>query len=359
MNISEIAGYIADENLSIIDAMKQIDKNTAGLVYVTDSEGKLTGCLTDGNVRRWIIRNGNADGLVSEAMNREPHFIYEDQRDSAVSLMKDWKLYSVAVINSDNRIVDVIFDRSILQTMTLPGSGSITDTPVIIMAGGKGTRLYPYTKILPKPLIPIGEVPIIERILDRFNRYGIKRFWISVNYKKEMIKSYFAELAPDYQVNYVEEDMPLGTAGSIGLIKEAFDRPIIISNCDSLIDADYSDIIRFHNSNNNDMTIISSMKNISIPYGVLHSEKEGIITAMEEKPRLSYFVNTGMYVINPEFIHWIPKDQVFHMTQLADMLIRKGKRVGMYPVGEDAFLDMGEFEEMRKMEERINSTQSW
>lgn len=354
MNRSEIDDYIVAENSSIIDAMKQIDKNTAGLVFVTDSDGKLSGCLTDGNVRRWIIKNGKADGPVSEVMNHDPKYVHEDQRDLAIALMRKWKIYSVAVVDNNHRIVDIIFDRSALQTITIHVNGSISDIPVIIMAGGKGTRLYPYTKILPKPLIPIGEVPIIERILDQFNRYGISKFWISVNYKKEMIKSYFSELSKEYDITYIEEDMPLGTAGSIGLVRESFDRPVIISNCDSLIDADYVDVVRSHEASNNDMTIISSIKNVSIPYGVLYSGEDGLITAMEEKPRLSYFINTGMYVINPEFIQWIPKGQVFHMTQLADMMIQKGKRVGMYPIGENSFLDMGEFEEMRKMEERIS-----
>lgn len=359
MGISDVSNYIVTADLSIMEAMKQIDLNTSGLVYVIDNDGKLIGCLTDGDVRRWIIRNGSVEGRVSDAMFHEPRFIHEAYRDQAYSVMKDNKLYSIAVIDEGGHIADVIFDRSILQTMTIRGKGDISGTPVIIMAGGKGTRLYPYTKILPKPLIPIGEVPIIERILDRFHRYGVSEFWLSVNYKKEMIKSYFAELDPDYRINYIEENTPLGTAGSISLINEKFDSPIIVANCDSLIDANYNDVVRFHKSNHNTMTIISSLKNVSIPYGVLRSEKEGLITSMEEKPQLTCFINTGMYVIEPEVVNMIPKNQVFHMTELADHLIKSGRRVGMFPVKEDSFLDMGEFEEMKRMEEHINSIQEW
>lgn len=359
MNITDVSNYIANIGLSIMEAMKQIDHNTAGLVYVTDNDGRLIGCLTDGDIRRWIIRYGSVEGTVSDAMFREPKFIREDARDTAVNLMKENKLYSLAVVDDDKHIVDIIFDRSILQTMTIPRSKSITGTPVVIMAGGKGTRLYPYTKILPKPLIPIGEVPIIERILDRFHSYGTDTFWLSVNYKKEMIKSYFAELDPDYRIIYIEEKMPLGTAGSISLIKENFDEPIIIANCDSLIDTNYSDVIKFHKANKYDMTIVSSLKNVSIPYGVLHFEKEGLITSMEEKPQLTFFVNTGMYVIEPGVISMIPKNQSYHMTDLANDLRMRGSRVGVFPIKEESFLDMGEFEEMRRMEERIISTAEW
>ena len=359
MGSVNIKDFIGNKDLPLVEAMRLIDKNTAGLLYAVDQDNRLVGCLSDGDVRRWVIKHGSIEGTVSAAMNHKPQFIHRDELSSAHDIMHRDKIYSLAVVNDSNQIIDIVFDEAILQTMTISGSGSIEGTPVVIMAGGKGTRLYPYTKILPKPLIPIGEIPIVERILNRFCRYGVKEYWLSVNYKKEMIKSYFQELSPAYAIHYVEEDKPLGTAGSLRLLEHAFDRPLIVANCDSLIDANYCDMLDFHISHKNDLTVVSSLKNISIPYGVLHSEEEGLITAMEEKPQLSCFINTGMYILNPEHVGRIPKDQMFHMTQLADLLIREGKRVGMYPVSENSFLDMGEFEEMKKMEERINMTQMW
>ena len=231
---------------------------------------------------------------------------------------------------------------------------TLKDVPVIIMAGGKGTRLYPYTKILPKPLIPIGDIPIMERIIDRFHDFGVERFWATVNYKKNMIKSYFAELTTDYSLDYVEEDKPLGTAGSLHLIKEKFEVPVIVSNCDILIQADYADIYKYHMESENDLTIVTALKNIVVPYGVIHSKEEGKISSMEEKPKLSYFVNTGMYVLSPKALERIPKDTFFHMTDLADMLLQEGEQVGMYPISEESFLDMGEFEEMHRMEQKLH-----
>ena len=169
-----------------------------------------------------------------------------------------------------------------------------------------------------------------------------------------MIKSYFSESAADYQLNYVEEDKPLGTAGSLRLMEETPKGPFIVTNCDILIHADYADIYRHHIETGNELTIVTALKNIVVPYGVIHSSGNGRINSMEEKPKLSYFVNTGMYILNGSLIQEIPEGAFFHMTDLADKLLQEGRSVGMYPISEESFLDMGEFEEMRRMEEKLN-----
>ena len=230
----------------------------------------------------------------------------------------------------------------------------LSGVPVVIMAGGKGTRLYPYTKILPKPLVPIGDTPIVERIINYFSDFGMKSFYMTVNYKKAMIRSYFDEVEKDYTIKYVEENKPLGTGGSIKLIEDRFDRPIFISNCDSLILADYYDIYQHHLNAGNHITVVSALKNIQVPYGVMHTGENGALKSMEEKPKLSYFINTGMYVINPETIDLIPDDTMFHMTHLVEAVMKKGGKVGTYPVSEDSFLDMGELDEMKRMEEKLH-----
>ena len=221
------------------------------------------------------------------------------------------------------------------------------------MAGGKGTRLYPFTKILPKPLIPVGDTPILERIFNRYAAYGIDHFYLTVNYKKNIIKSYFDDLDKAYELKYVEEDQPLGTGGSLRLITDPLVKPIIVANCDILIDADYADIYRYHIESKSDVTIVSALKQIQVPYGVLHAGEKGVISSMEEKPSMSYFINTGMYVVNPECLGFIPSNQMYHMTDLVDELMKQGKKVSMYPISEDSFLDMGEFEAMKRMEDRL------
>ena len=258
------------------------------------------------------------------------------------------------MLNNNREIVEVIVFKNNTDLTSKVKCNKDLDVPCVIMAGGKGTRLYPYTKILPKPLIPIGDTPILERILNRFVEFGVNKFYLTVNYKKKMIRSYFEEVNPDYDIIYVEEDKPLGTGGSIKLIRQKFDKPIIIANCDAIINADYKDLYNFHIKSGNAITIVSSLKNITIPYGVLKTRENGELIKMEEKPKLSYFINTGMYIINPETIKFIPNDKMYHMTNLVDDVKNSGGKVGMYPVSEDSFLDMGEFDEMRRMEEKLN-----
>lgn len=350
----KIKKYIGTKELSVMDAMCMIDNNGKGLIYIVDENETLIGSLTDGDIRRWILREGNLSGTAEQMVFRNTKFLYEYQADKCMEFMEAEGITSVPIIDISKKIVDIRFKNEHSIIYTKERKNALKQIPVIVMAGGKGTRLYPYTKILPKPLIPIGDIPILERILVRFYEHGADEFYLTVNYKKEMIKSYFIEQCPPYTIHYVEETKPLGTAGSIRLIKKTFHTPVIITNCDTLIDMDYKKILAYHSESCNKMTIVSSLKNTAIPYGVLHSKEQGIITSMEEKPQLSYFINTGMYIINPEYLQWIPENTFYHMTDLANDMIHAGEQVGMYPISENSFLDMGEFEEMKKMEERIN-----
>lgn len=339
--------------ISVVEVMEKIDKNSQGILFVVNDEGQLIGSITDGDVRRWLIKTGELNATVDKCMNDSPKYLFENDKERAIDYMKEYFIKAVPILNLDKKIVDVIFSDEMAGVKN-PIKGGLENTTVIIMAGGKGTRLYPYTKILPKPLIPIGDIPILERIINRFFEYGISQYYLTVNYKKGMIKSYFADLNPDYNIYYIEEDKPLGTAGSIKLIMDKFDSPVIITNCDTIIETNYENLMEYHVLSGNALTIVSALKNIVVPYGVMHSKEQGIITSIEEKPRMSYFINTGFYILNPELIKKIPDDTVFHMTNLADLLIKEGYQVGMYPISEKAFLDMGEFEEMKRMEKKLN-----
>ena len=354
MNVEELKMYVDDGKITIIEALKKIDRNTRGILFVTDEAGCLQGSLTDGDVRRWLIKTGDLTACVECVMNRNPKYLFECDAKGASEYIQENHIRVIPILNAEKRIVDIAFDSGVIKKRREDKRGTLRKIPVIIMAGGKGTRLYPYTKILPKPLIPIGDIPIVERIMRRFCEYGVDEFYMTVNYKKEMIKSYFAELDSLYQVHYVEESKPLGTAGSIKLIQKQFDTPVIITNCDILIDANYYEIFQYHKESGNALTIVSALKNIVVPYGVLHFKEQGIITSMEEKQQLSYFINSGMYVLNSELVNKIPDDTFFHMTDMADMLMKEGYQVGMYPVSEESFLDMGEFEELHRMEEKLN-----
>lgn len=353
MDREQLKIFLGLKNLSIVETMQKIDVNGQGILFIVDEKDKLLGTVTDGDIRRWIIKTGNLTVKVSEIMNRDSKIIYRKNVDNALEYMKKVKVKAVPVVTSEGKVTDIIFDSEENPVLN-KYIDTLKQIPVVIMAGGKGTRLYPYTKILPKPLIPIGDIPIMERIIDKFRNFGVSDFYATVNYRKNMIKSYFSEVTADYDIQYVEEEKPLGTAGSLNLIGNKFDCPFFVTNCDILINADYADIYKYHVDSGKVLTIVSALKNIVVPYGVIHSKENGGITSIEEKPKLSYFINTGMYVLNPELIEMIPRDTFFHMTDLVELLLQNGKEVGIYPISEESFLDMGEFEEMHRMEKKLN-----
>ena len=353
MKTEQLSTFLIFQEATVVEAMQKIDANTKGILFVADKNRRLLGVITDGDIRRWLIKTGELSGTVEQIMNKNPKVIYRKEIALAKEFMKKHSITALPVVNSKGVISDILF-RGMLETVEKKPKCDLGEVPIVIMAGGKGTRLYPYTKVLPKPLIPIGDIPIMERIIDRFRDYGVKDFFATVNYRKNMIKSYFSEALIDCKISYVEEDKPLGTAGSLSLIEQKFEKPFIVTNCDILIHADYDDIYHYHEEVGNELTIVTALKNIVVPYGVVHSTENGAIQSMEEKPKLSYFVNTGMYILNPELLKDIPQDTFFHMTDLANKLLAEGRKVGMYPISEDSFLDMGEFEEMHRMEAKLN-----
>lgn len=353
MEVERLQLFIGNETMKIVDAMEKIDRNANRILFVVDCKGMLSGCITDGDVRRWLLKAGELSAPVSLVMSKSPKFLFEDEKSKAESIMRKYKITALPILDSSRDIIDIVLFDDIERSVSKKRK-NLANVPVVVMAGGRGTRLYPYTKILPKPLIPIGDTPIIERIINEFLGYGLNKFYITVNYKKGMIKSYFGDLNPTYQIEYVDETMPLGTAGGIKLIEDRFLTPFFVINSDALILADYSDLYEHHKKTGNDITVVSALKNITVPYGVLNIKDAGEIESMEEKPRLSYFINTGMYIINPNLINFIPNNQMYHMTQLVDDVMKKGGKVGMYPISEDSFLDMGKMSEMRRMEEKLN-----
>ena len=354
MNKKNIHKYTCLFSTKIVDALQLIDENSSGTLFVVDNDFKLLGCITDGDIRRWILKNGSVHDEVCCAMSKNPNYVLTNQLFLSEEIINKKQINAVPVVNSNLVVEDVVVRKNLVSDYIKKTDKNLNGVPVVIMAGGKGTRLYPYTKILPKPLIPIGETPIVERIIECFNNYGIDRFYLTVNYKKSMIKSYFNDLNPNYSIDYVEEGEPLGTAGSIKLIPCKFDKPIFVINCDVLIRTDYKDLYEFHKKSDYALTMVTALKNIQVPYGVVRSGFEGELLTIDEKPKLSYFINTGMYVINPDLIELIPADKIFHMTDLVDVCLKKGYRIGTYPISEDSFLDMGEFSEMKRMEEKLN-----
>ncbi len=263
-------------------------------------------------------------------------------------MMKN-SISAIPLLDNNKCVSDIIF----LDEASKVEPRKNLDLPVVIMAGGLGTRLYPYTKILPKPLIPVGEKPITEHIINRFNSFGCKDFSLIVNHKKNMIKAYFNELEKDYSVNFAEETEFLGTGGGLSLLKEKISSPFFLTNCDVLIEADYNDIYNFHIKNENLITVVCALKNVTIPYGVFKLKENGEIDTITEKPTMNFLTNTGMYLVNERIISELEENKVISFPEIIDKYRDLGEKVGVYPISETSWMDMGQLEELEEMRRKL------
>lgn len=338
---------LIEEDCTLLDAMTMLSEAARKILFVVvNNEFKAS--LTDGDIRRWILKKGKLDAKIKEFANYNPKYLYESQINEAKKIMEKHRINAIPILNSKNEVISVAFrydDESVYR--------KTMDIPIVIMAGGLGTRLYPYTKILPKPLIPIGEIPIIEHIINRFHQYGNKDFYLVVNHKKNMIKAYFNEVSRNYNINYADEIRPLGTGGGLSLLKDKISSTFIFSNCDILIEDDYQKMYDYHIKEKNLITMIVSLKNITIPYGVVEISKTGEIEKMIEKPVHSIFINTGMYIVEPDVIMELEDNKNIGFPDIIEEHRKKGRKVGVYPVSENAWLDMGQLSELEEVKRKF------
>ncbi len=351
MNKQELSDYIGPDNISIVDAMQKIDRNRLGILFITDRSEKLCGAVSDGDIRRWLIKTGDLKSPVTNAMNHSPLYLTEDQKVRVFSFMKERMVSVVPIVDENMHVVDIMRDGT--ASMVSGPSNALRDIPVVMMAGGKGTRLYPYTRILPKPLIPVGERPIAEIIIDSFRHYGCSDFRLIVNHKKNMIKAYFNEISHSYVLEFVDEEKPLGTGGGLKLLEDKLDSTFILTNCDILVEADYGGILEYHKKEKNLVTMVCSLKSFRIPYGVINLEGNGRIKSMEEKPEFSFFTNTGLYIVEPEVLKEIPDNTEIGFPDVIESLRLSRKNVGVYPVSENSWMDMGQMDSLEDMRKRL------
>ena len=225
--------------------------------------------------------------------------------------------------------------------------------PVVIMAGGKGERLFPYTQTLPKPLITVNDKTISELIIDKFSSFGCSDFYMIVNYRKEQIKEFFKENVQDVNVHFIDENRFLGTGGGLKLLSGKIKETFFMTNCDILVNCDYTKILQWHRESKSIITVVCAAEEINIPYGIVKMQEDGDIGKIIEKPCLQLLVNTGLYVIEPEFIDYIDDDTFVHITDIIQNCIDAKERVGMYPVGRGAWMEMGTPQALNKMKSRL------
>jgi dTDP-glucose pyrophosphorylase len=347
--MTDLSQFIVPQDLPIIDTMKVIDKNAKGIVFVCDNDIVLA-TVTDGDIRRHILTGKSLTAPISEAAHYNFHTLPSDSSHNDVLEFCDKiSINVIPGIDKDGKLVTIFFRDDHIKTISRK-----IDVPVVIMAGGKGTRLYPYTKILPKPLIPIGDLTITEHIINNFAGYGCSHFTMIVNHKKEMIKAYFSEIdSKNMIIDFLDESDFLGTGGGLSLLHSKIHETFFFSNCDILILADYYNMYEGHRKLGNLLTMICATKTLSFPYGTVEIGLDGNITSLLEKPSYSFLTNTGLYIIEPDFLKYVPDNTFIHITDIIQNCIENGEKVGVYPIGESQWLDMGNHEDMEKMNKRL------
>lgn len=343
-----IKGQISP-SATIIEALKQMDSEHVKVLMVMENE-HFNGLITIGDIQRAILRNIKTDVCIKYILDKNkqyasPNDSYESIKNKMISLRAE----IMPVIDENGNLIKVYTWNDLFSEGCCFVSSPQLALPVVIMAGGKGTRLKPLTNIYPKPLIPIGEKTIVETIMDKFVSYQCHDFYISVNYKAEVIKNYFDFLQnPQYKIHYFQEDKPMGTAGSLRLLKDKLHSTFFVSNCDILINENYADILKYHQSNHNELTVVAALKTYSIPYGTIITGENGLLESIEEKPNLTFKINTGLYILEPSILDKIP-DDFFHITHLMEKLRQEGRRVGVYPISQNDWIDMGDWDEYLKL----------
>ena len=342
--LDELSSFIIQEETSVFDAVAAIDRNRRQIIFVCDGM-RLLGSLSDGDIRRYILRSGDVSKSVRHAANYNAVTLSKEEATNAQSLItKAPYIKAIPILDETGDIVSVYFSESeyVRKDVNL-------SIPVVIMAGGKGARLKPFTNVLPKPLIPIGDMTITEHIMERFLNFGCTEFSIIINEKKELIKAYFSETQCKGNLDFIDEEVFQGTAGGLKLIHGKLNSTFFLTNCDILVEADYEDILEHHRKTGALITMVCAIKKISVPYGTIELDDDGKPAKFIEKPEYPLLTNTGLYVIEPAFLDIIPSDKPIHMTDLIQSLIDEGKSVGIYPISENQWSDMGQPQELDKM----------
>ncbi|MEW6593979.1 MAG: nucleotidyltransferase family protein [Thermodesulfobacteriota bacterium] len=334
--------FFVPENATIREALQVINSTDKLIALVVDRDERLIGTVTDGDIRRGLINGLNLDDKVAQVCKRTPVTAsINDSREEILRKMRTYSVNQMLVVDEDGRVIRVDFaDDQFLHSST-------RNNIVVLMAGGLGMRLRPLTEDCPKPMLPLGGKPILRHIIDNFLNIGYHRFVISVNYRREVIKDYFgngAWLGCDIQ--YLEEDQPLGTAGALSLLPSRPDKPFFVMNTDLLTTLNFVHLMDFHNEHTGAGTICVKEYCYEVPFGVIQTDNQRV-TRLAEKPVHRFQINAGIYVLDPAALDMVPKNQLFHMTSLIQQLLNNDHPVFSFPVVEE-WLDVGRPSDLEK-----------
>lgn len=356
----KINDLVVSPKETLKDVINKMDNIRKKLLIVKDQE-QFINIISIGDIQRHLIKHQNFNAPVQDALRDMKGVIWAKPEDSVAEIKREMlKIRAVfmPVLDDNNNLVTVHFWEDFFDT-SQPVVKKNLNLDVVIMAGGIGSRLKPITNIIPKPLIPIGEKPIVEHIMDRFHDLGSRKFYFTVNYKAEVIKNYFDGVTnKDYSIEYFHESKPLGTGGSLHMLKSKINSTFFVSNCDIIIEQDYSEIYDYHIDNKNEITLVAAIKYHKIPYGTLTVGKDGLLEGMIEKPEYTYMVNAGLYLIEPHLLNEIPENEFFHITHLVEKIMKRNGRVGVFPVSEKSWADIGNWNEYKQTLQRYGY-ESW
>lgn len=341
-----IQRHVIYEHQSVRDALIKLnDLKVDPILIVADKNLKLLGSLTDGDLRRGFINGLTFDNQIIEYIQPNPLFLYEDELHLAdINDLRKRNFIVIPVLNREHIIVDML---------NLTRVQSLIPADVVIMAGGRGQRLMPLTENTPKPMLPVGEKPILEHNIDRLAKFGIKNICISVNYLAQNIIDYFQDGASKgLSIQYVHEDKPLGTLGSVKLCQQNEHDYVMIMNSDLLTNIDYEAFFQTFIRSGADMAVATTSYQVEVPYGVLEVDNGNFVNSLKEKPRYTYYSNAGIYLVKRELLSFVPDREFYNVTDLMDMLIRQGKKLVSFPIL-GYWLDIGKHEDFRKAQEDI------
>lgn len=334
---------------SLERAVTALDKGALRIALVVDAQRRLLGTITDGDVRRALLRHLPMSASVREVMCSTPQTARPNwPRERVLAIMQSRQLLHLPVVDADNVLVG-------LETMQELVNGRRLDNPVFLMAGGFGTRLHPLTNDCPKPLLKVGDKPILELILESYISAGFHKFFISTHYLPEMIRTHFGDGSRwGVTIRYVHEETPLGTGGALGLLPpEEIELPMFLMNGDLLTRLDYRGLLDYHNEHGGSATMCVREYEFQVPYGVIQSDGQRILS-MVEKPVQKWFINAGIYVLSPELIRSVPANQRVDMPTLLERSIEMGADVMMFPVHE-YWLDIGRMEDFKRAQQQFGN----
>jgi dTDP-glucose pyrophosphorylase len=339
--MSDWKDVIVGPRTPLEEVIARIDKSALQCALVVNEDGTLAGTVTDGDIRRAILRRAGLQTPIQETMNAEPTCVpASTARDEMLALMRRRGFHQLPLVDERRRVVGLATLDQLLGALERPNW-------VVLMAGGLGTRLRPLTEDCPKPLLPIGGKPILENILEGFREQGFKRIFIAVNYKGDMIRSHFGSGERwGVELSYLDETTPLGTAGALSLLPAKPSAPLLVMNGDLLTRANFGSLLQFHHSHGASATMAVREYGFQVPYGVVTVDGVRILQ-IEEKPVQEFFVSAGIYALSPDALEHLPARTFFDMPTLFNELIAARKTVAAYPLRE-YWVDIGRLEEFER-----------